>query len=902
VSESSDQGKKEQGKKEKERLFLIDGGHTLYRAYHAIRDLTTSRGFPTNAIYGFTQTLQKVIRDHRPEYVAVVFDAPGPTFRHAMYAAYKANRPAMPEDLAAQIPLLRELLQAYRIPSLELPGYEGDDLIGTLAARAAQAGIETVIVSGDKDLCQLVDRDVRILDPRKDRLVGPEEVFESFGVRPDQIQDLLALAGDTIDNLPGVPGIGPKTAAALLAQFGSIESLIARVDEIEKPRIRELVRGHLDRIRINRRLVELDRAAPIEIPFEQLRREEPDTDRLRELFIELEFHKLLEELPEKKCLSSSGYRTVLDEGALERLASEMAGCLEGFAVDLETTSRLPSRADIVGISVCTGDGRAYYIPIAHSYVGAPAQVPLEAVKRLLGPALLDERLPKFGQNIKYDLLVLKRNSIEVKGVAFDTMVASYVLDPSRRSHSLDALAREFLHHTMISYSEVTGGGSVGFEKVPVEKATVYSCEDAHATYLLVEILGKRIREEGFEGLLKEIEIPLIEVLTDMEYAGVKIDVDFFRDLSREFHGQLRSLEERIYESAGEAFNVNSPQQLGRILFEKMRLPRPRKTKTGYATDVKVLSRLAREHPLPQLVLEYRSLSKLISTYVDVLPKLVHPVTGRIHTSYNQTVTATGRLSSSDPNLQNIPVRSAEGKRIREGFVPEDGMVIVSADYNQVELRILAHLSGDKRLLAAYEADEDVHARTAAELFGVAPELVSDEMRRQAKVINFGVIYGMGPYGLAEELRIPRARAHEFIENYFATYTGVRDYREACLEEARAKGYVTTLFNRRRYLPELASKDPAARSLAERTAINTPIQGTAADIIKVAMIRIHRELRARRLRSRIIMQVHDELVLEVPEEEVPTLVPLVRRQMEGVVELRIPLKVDVHVGRNWSEAH
>ncbi len=884
------------------RLFLIDGGHTLYRAYHAIRDLATTKGFPTNAIYGFVQTIQKILKEHVPEYLAVIFDAPGPTFRHKIYPRYKAHRPEMPEDLSIQIPVLRDLLDAYRIASLEAQGYEGDDLIGTLATQAKAAGIECIIVSGDKDLCQLVDADICLFDPRKDMFIGPNEVYHIFGVLPDQIRDLLALAGDTVDNLPGVPGVGLKTAAALLRRFGSVASMLARIEELDKPRLRELIQVHREQILLNQRLVTIERSVPVPLELEQLRPTQPDTERLRALFIKLEFHKLLEELPCARCLSSEHYRMVTDESSLEKLAEELATCSNGFALDVETTSKVPSRADIVGISFCTGDDRAYYLPLGHCYAGAPAQLPFDTVKRVLAPVLWNEKIPKFGQNIKYDMLVLRRHGIHLKGIAFDTMVASYVLDPSRRSHSLDTLALEFLHHKMISYSEVTSEEAYGFEQVPVEKAYTYSCEDAHATYLLVHILGTRIKEEGFEQLFSDIEMPLIEVLVDMEYVGVRIEAELLRALSTEFHKQLEALEQRIYDIAGEPFNINSPQQLGRILFEKLRLPRPRKTKTGYATDMKVLNRLARDHPLPAQIIEYRSLSRLISTYIDVLPTLIHPHTGRIHTSYNQTITATGRLSSSDPNLQNIPIRSPEGRRIREAFIPEDGMVLLSADYNQVELRILAHLSGDTKLLGAYQADQDVHARTAAELFGVAPELVTEEMRRLAKVINFGVIYGMGPYGLAEELHIPRGRAHEFIENYFATYTGVKEYRERCLAEARTRGYVTTLFNRRRYLPELNSKDPATRSIAERTAINTPIQGTAADIIKVAMIRIHHRLHAQGYRSRLIMQVHDELVLEVPEDEVAKIEVLVREEMEGVVSLSIPLKVDVHIGKNWSEAH
>ena len=886
------------------RLFLIDGGHTLYRSYHAIRELSTSRGFPTNAIYGFVQTLNKVIKEQHPEYLAVVFDTPGPTFRHGIYPEYKANRPPMPEDLAKQIPVIKELLEAYRIPCIERPGFEGDDLLGTLAFRAKESGLEAVIVTGDKDLCQVVDDIIKLFDARKGILIGPQEVASAYGVSPGQIRDLLALAGDAIDNLPGVPGIGPKTAAALLQQFGSLDNLVARIDEIEKPRLRAQIKEHVGQITMNRQLIQLDHTVPYDFSMDHLRLTEPDTEQLRNLFARLEFHKLLEDLPPQKRLSVDKYTLIQDEAGLDALGRELALCATGFALDLETTSKLPSRADIVGISFATGNDRAYYIPISHSYLGAPEQLPIEKVKEVLAPLLSDPCLPKFGQNIKYDLLVLKRKGIGVKGTAFDTMVASYLLDPSRRSHSLDALALEYLHHKMISYKEVTGSGpqAIGFEKVPVEKAAIYSCEDAHATFLLTELLGKLIRDEGLDPLFRDVEIPLIDVLTEMEYVGVRIDPVFFGELSGKLQKQLYDLECEIHELSGESFNIQSPQQLGKILFDKLKLPGPKKTKTGYSTDVTILSRLAREHRLPQLILEYRSLSKLISTYIDVLPKLIHPETGRIHTSYNQAVTATGRLSSSDPNLQNIPIRTPEGRKIREGFIPENGMLLLSADYNQVELRILAHVSGDERLIASYRNDEDVHARTAGELFGVMPELVSQEMRRQAKVINFGVIYGMGPYGLAQELNIPRKLAHEFIDNYFRTYTGVKAYREACLDQARRDGFVSTLLNRRRYLPEIHAKDPGVRSFAERTAINTPIQGTAADIIKVAMIRVQRRLHSQGLLSRMIMQVHDELVLEVPENEVDMATTMVREEMEGVMDLKVRLKVDIQTGTNWSEAH
>ncbi len=890
---------------DRERLFLIDGAHALYRSYHAIRGLTTSKGFPSNAVYGFVQTLLKILGEYDPEYLAVAFDLPAPTFRHEIYPEYKANRPPTPEDLVVQIPWIKKILEAYRIPILELEGYEGDDVMGTLARQAAEEGMEAVLVSGDKDLLQLVDERIRILEPRKNVLLGPEEIAAQYGVPPERLPDLFALTGDTVDNIPGLPGVGSKTAAALLQRFGSLEEILRRAEEIDKPALRKLVLENRDRLRENRRLVEILCRVPLELGPRDLKRQEPDVEALRDLFLRFEFHRFLEALPGSKELPDSRYRTVLEEKDLDALVALLAQAREGFALDLETTSKVAMLARPVGISFALEGDRAFYVPVGHTYLGAPRQLPLELVLERLRPVLLDPGLPKFGQNIKYDLLVLKRAGAEVRGVAFDTMIASYLLDPSIRGHRLDDLALAHLGHKMISYEEVTGKKGQTqktFDEVEVEKAAAYSCEDAHATYRLTRILERKIEEEGFGRLFREVEMPLVSVLTEMEFAGIKIDVAFFKGLSREFRKDLEKLEKEIHDLAGEPFNINSPQQLGKILFEKLRLSKPKRTKTGYATDVKVLNRLAAEHRLPRLVLEYRSLSKLLSTYVEALPRLVHPETGRIHTSFNQAVAATGRLSSSDPNLQNIPIRTPDGRRIRQGFIPEEGMWLLSADYSQIELRILAQISGDERLREAFRKDEDVHAHTASLLFHCPLDQVTEEMRRRAKVINFGVIYGMGPYALAEQLGISRKEARAFIDQYFQTYAGVKAWRERCLEQARKEGYVTTLLNRRRYLPELKSDNAGVRALAERTAINTPIQGTAADLIKVAMIRVFDALEVEGLGTRMLLQVHDELVFEVPDEELEAVQPLVRREMEGVMELEVPLRVDMKAGRNWSEAH
>jgi len=813
----------------------------------------------------------------------------------------------MPEDLSVQIPWIRKVLEAYRIPLVQKEGYEGDDLMGTYAEMARRRGMDAVLVTGDKDLCQLAGDRIRILDPRKDMLIGPEEVVSLFGVTAEQLPDLLALTGDAVDNLPGIPGVGPKTAAALLQRFDSLDELFRRSGEIDKPALRKKVEQHRETVLRTRELVEIFRRVPVEDDLETFRRHEPDPDALRVLFTELEFQRLLDTLPAstEKSLPADRYRTVLDEKGLDELVGVLSRAREGFALDLETTSLSAMQARPVGFSFAVEGERAWYVPVAHDYLGAPAQLRQDHVLERLRPVLEDPALPKFGQNIKYDLLVLKNQGAEVRGVTFDTMIASYLLDASRRGHSLDDLALEHLGHKMISYSDVTGPKGASqktFDAVEVEAGSVYACEDAHATYRLTRILEKKIQEEGFERLFHEVEVPLIEVLTQMEFNGIKVDVSFLGTLTREFREKLQGLEKEIHDQAGCPFNINSPKQLGKILFEDLGLPVSKKTKTGYATDVKVLTSLSDKHPLPRLVLEYRSLAKLLGTYVEALPRLVNPETGRIHTSFNQSVTATGRLSSSDPNLQNIPIRTTEGRKIRQAFIPEKGMRLLSADYSQIELRILAHVSGDPNLTAAFRADEDVHAHTAATLFGCAPAEVTDEMRRKAKTINFGVIYGMGAFGLAGQLGIPRGEAAAFIDHYFETYSGVKAWQEACLEEARKTGGVTTLLGRKRPLPDINSRNGSVRAMAERTAINTPIQGTAADMIKAAMIRVFHRLRNEGLHTRMLLQVHDELVFEVPDGEGDKVRPIVREEMEGVMPLDIPLKVDMQDGADWSEAH
>jgi len=886
------------------KLFLIDGSSYIFRAFFAIRGLSTAKGLPSNAIFGFTSMLLKILRDRKPDGVAVVFDTKAPTFRTELYKDYKANRPKMPDDLAVQIPYIKKIVEAFRIPSLEQEGYEADDLIGTIAKKAEQEGLEVVIVSGDKDLLQLVSTQVTVLDTMKDAYKGLREVQERFGVSPELLPDIMGLAGDSIDNIPGVPGIGEKTAVALIKRFGSLDSLLEKVHEADekelKKKVKENLMAHKDQALLSRDLATIDTHVPLEIRWDDFLLSLPDEETLRPLFKELEFHKFLQELFTQKTVSYENYHLITEEEEFEQVVANLQKA-DRFSVDLETTSRDPIIAKVVGLSFSYRPHEAYYIPVGHDYPGVPPQLPASWVLERLKPMLEDAAKGKYGQNIKYDYLVLRRHGVKVSGIAFDTMLASYLLDPTKRSHSLEAIAQEYLEHQMITYKEVTEKGQ-GFQKVGLQQAMEYSAEDADVTFLLAEMLMKKLDEKGLKDLFIQIELPLVEVLAEMELWGVKIDPDHLLELSKELEARLWNLQKQVFDLVGEEFNINSTQQLGRILFEKLRLPVIKKTKTGYSTDVGVLQELAKEHELPRVVLEYRSLSKLKSTYVDALPKLIEPSTGRVHTSYNQTVTATGRLSSSDPNLQNIPIRTEDGRRIREAFVPEDNWWMISADYSQIELRILAHLSRDTTLIEAFQRGEDIHARTASEIFGLSPDKVTPHMRREAKVINFGIIYGMSPYGLANELGVETKVAAKYIDEYFRRYQGVKSYLDGILKDAKKKGYVTTLYKRRRYLPEINSSNRAARQFAERTAINTPIQGTAADLIKIAMNRIYRRIKNENLQTKLIMQVHDELVLESPPDEAEKVEQMVKKEMEGVIEMVVPLKVSVERGRNWGQIH
>ncbi len=886
-------------------VFLIDGTNYLFRAFFAIRGLSNSRGFPTNAVFGFTNMLLKVLRDHAPDYVVMVFDAPGKTFRDDLYAEYKGHRPEIPEDLPPQIPVVRDLVRAFRIGQLEIEGYEADDVIGTLANRLRGEDVDAVIVTGDKDLLQLVGPGVSVLDTMKDVTYGRDEVIARFGVPPEQVVEVLGLAGDTTDNIPGVRGIGEKTAAELIRQFGDIESVLARVDEVKGEKRRDALREHADTARLSRRLATVRTDVPIDFRLENYAVREPDREALGKIFREMGFSRLLREFgEERKAISHDAYRPIFEEEDLRAFLAE-ARRTGVLSIDLETTSVDPMRAEIVGVALAHRPGEAVYVPVAHRGLGVPAQIPPRACLDLLRPCLEDGALPKAGQNLKYEWIVFRRAGIRMVGIRSDSMIASYLLDPSRMRHNLDELAQEHLEHRTITYADVAGTGKkqIPFGDVPIDRATTYACEDADVALRLVQKLEPQLEADGLGDLYRRIEIPLLTVLARMEMNGVFVDIELLGTLSRRFDEELQGIEARVHALAGEAFNLNSPRQLSQVLYERLRLPVWKRTPKGVpSTDTDVLERLASQHDLPREILRHRQLAKLKGTYVDTLPELIHPETGRIHTSYNQTVTATGRLSSSDPNLQNIPIRTPEGREIRRAFIPAPGHRLVSADYSQVELRILAHLSEDPTLIAAFERDEDIHRRTASEVFGVPPDQVTEEQRSRAKAVNFGLMYGQGAFGLSQQLGISTREAEEYIEGYFRHFSSVRLYFEKTLAQARRQGYVTTLMNRRRYLSEIGSDNRQVRSAAERMAVNTTIQGTAADLVKVAMLNVQARLDRENPQALLIMQVHDELVLETPAPDLDRVRVLVQEEMERVLPLRVPLKVDVRAGLNWSEAH
>ncbi len=891
---------------EKEKtIYLIDGTAYIYRAYHAIRGLSNSKGLPTNAIFGFTRMLIKLMEDRSPEYVAMFFDAKGPTFRHEMYKDYKANRPPMPEDMLVQLPYIKEVTAAFNLPIIEMSGFEADDLIGTTARLAERKGYSVVIVTGDKDFIQLVSDKIAIWDPMKDNTIGLQSIKEKFGIEPHQMIDVQGLSGDTADNIPGVPGIGQKTALTLIKTYRSMQGVYEELDTITQKKQRENLENFKDQAFLSRKLVTIDTAVPISLNPAKFKVTDPERKKLTEIFKNLEFRQLQQAFPEQADLSRKDYRAIMNIADLQKLISrlETAG---RFALDTETTSTNPMQAKLVGVSFSLCAHQAVYIPCAHNYLGAPKQLDLKTVLDRLRPVLENPEIEKIGQNIKYDWMVLARHGINLAGVAFDTMLASYLLDPSKRAHNLDQIALDFLGHKTITFEQVAGKGknAVLFSKVALDKATPYACEDADITLMAYDVLNPKLKELGLDELMASVEMPLVPVLMQMEMRGTGLDVKRLHELSGSFKQQLDALEGSIYSLAGESFNINSSRQLGRILFEKLKLPVQKKTKkkTGYSTDVNVLTTLAEYHELPAFILRHRTLAKLKSTYSDALIEQVNPRTGRIHTSYNQTVTATGRLSSSNPNLQNIPIRTEEGRKIRKAFVPCRGWHLVSADYSQIELRILAHYSEDDILIKAFMEDEDIHTRTACEVFQVTPEVLTTELRRQAKAINFGIIYGMSAFGLSKQLEISRKMAQTFIDQYFDRYRGVKRFLDQTIAEARLTQQTSTLLGRIRILTDINSSNHIIRQAAERTALNTPIQGSAADLIKVAMIQVSQALQEKKLESAMVLTVHDELVFEVPSDELKAVTRLVKDIMEGVWELKVPLKINIAHGHNWDEAH
>ena len=884
------------------KFILIDGNSFCYRAFYAIRELRSSAGEPTNAIYGFITMLEKVLNDVKPDGVALAFDLKGPTFRHKRFENYKIQRSPMPEDLVRQMPLIKEVVAAMNIPLFEKEGYEADDIIATAAHNLEKGGHETFIVTGDKDMLQLVTQKVKVLNPQKENSIyGEAQVKERYGVEPGRVIELVGLMGDASDNIPGVPGIGEKTARKLIEELRTLEGVLKNIPKIKGDKLKENLEKYKEQARLSRELAILDSQVPIKIDAEILKRREPDAEKLCVLYKRFEFRSLLKELPsgETKNAEDPGldYRLIADKKAFEALKAKLASKKE-WAFDFETTGVNPFLAEPVGISFSFKEKEAFYISFSKTKGLSAAQC-LNSLKTLFE----DKSIRKIGQNIKYEILILKNFGITPAGVHFDTMVASYCLNPAKPNHNLDDIAMEHLGIRITDIKELIGEGraQITMDKVDLEKVYRYGCQDSDVTFRLSKLLYQKLREKGLLELFEAMEMPLVSVLADMEFAGVAIDEKLLAGLSKEMEKSLAQLTVKIHEAAGTEFNIGSPKQLGEILFEKLKLPVVKRTKTGASTDVGVLLELSEIHPLPKEILKFRELSKLKSTYVDALPLLVNPKTKRVHTSFNRTVTATGRLSSSDPNVQNIPVRTEEGRKIRRAFVASSkDAVLISADYSQIELRVLAQLSGDENLIKAFREGADIHRFTAGLIFNLDIKKVTDSMREQAKTVNFGVLYGMGPFSLAKTLKISHEAARDFIKAYFDRYPRVKGFLDETIERAKKDGFVSTYFKRRRYIPEILSQDVRSRNFAERTAINAPVQGTASDIIKIAMNRIAERLKKEKFKAAMILQVHDELLFEAPKPEEKKLITLVKKEMQGAVSFNVPMDVSVKAGSNWLD--
>jgi len=899
----------------KARLVLFDGNALVHRAFHALPPLTVSKtGEMVGAVYGFALILLKAISELKPTHCAIAFDKKAPTFRHQMFDQYKAHRPPTPDELVDQLGRVRQLVEAFHIPIFELDGYEADDVLGTLSHQASEQGIDTVIVTGDADATQLVSPKVKVFYPRRTfgdtTLYDEEAVIKRYGIKPEYIADLKGLEGDPTDNIPGVPGIGEKTAAKLIQQFGTIEEIYDHIDEVTPPRLQTILRENEEAARQSKQLATIVTQVPLPLDLDDCHVSHYDRQQVAELLRELEFASLLSRLPEVEAPPGSpqvktestrprAYHIVNTTQAFDELLNRLSAT-ESFAFDTETTSLDAISAQLVGISISPTPGEAYYIPVGHVGWGEVEQLPLEQVISRLKPLLEDNKLAKLAHNGKYDMTVLAEHGIEVNNLSFDTMVAAYLL--GEKSLGLKALAFSKMGIEMTPITALIGSGSkqISMSQVEIKQAADYACADADITGQLAELLSTELHQQGVWQLFSEVEMPLVPVLVTMERNGVALDTELMREMSHRLGEQLLQLETEVYNNVGHRFNINSPQQLSCILFEELKLPPARKTKGGYSTGASVLEELRGAHPVIEFILDYRQLAKLKSTYIDTLPNLINPKTGRVHTSFNQTKTATGRLSSSDPNLQNIPVRGKAGREIRQAFIAPPGSCLLAGDYSQIDLRALAHLSQDSSLFNAFQQDEDIHTATAAQLYGVDASKVTKDMRRLAKTVNFGVIYGMSDYGLEQATGLSREESAQFIASYFDKYPGVKQYLESTKEQAREAGYVQTLLGRKRFIPEINSPNRQVREAAERMAINMPVQGTSADIIKVAMVNLHREMDERRLKSKLLLQVHDELIFEVPQEEMETMRQLVPQVMTTALTLSVPLKVDIKTGNNWGE--
>ncbi len=895
--------------KNEKLLILVDGSSYLYRAYHAMPQFTNSGGDPTGAVYGTTNMLRKLLADYDPAYVAVVFDAKGKTFRDELFPAYKANRAPMPDELRAQVKPVHDIIRAMGLPLLMLEGVEADDVIGTLAVQATDAGLDTLISTGDKDMAQLVNDHVTLINTMNDHQLDGASVKQKFGVPPERIIDYLALIGDSVDNIPGVPKVGPKTAAKWLQEYGSLDEIIANADAVGG-KIGENLRASLEQLPLSRRLTTIKCDVALDHKPTDLKRQPQGETELRKIFTELEFKNWLAELggaerPQTDTHAAGKYDTLLDERDLDAWIDRLRAS-ELFAIDTETTGLDAMTVELVGISFANTVGSGAYVPFGHVYPGAPQQLDRELVLNKLKPLLEDPHQIKVGQNPKYDMIIFARYGIDLVGMDYDTMLESYVFNSTASRHDMDSLALKYLGYKTLKYEDVAGKGKgqINFSEVDIEQAAPYAAEDADVTLRLHEFLWPKLQQQPtLRRLFQEIEMPLLPVLASMQRIGVKIDADMLRRQSGELGQRILELEREAHDVAGQPFNLDSPKQIQEILYQKLGLPVLKKTPKGQpSTAEDVLQELAEDYPLPRVILEHRSMSKLRSTYTDKLPEMINADTGRVHTSYHQAVAATGRLSSSDPNLQNIPVRTAEGRRIRQAFICDKGFTVLSADYSQIELRIMAHLSGDAGLRQAFAQGADVHRATAAEVFDVELDSVTDEQRRNAKAINFGLIYGMSAFGLARQLKIDRTTAQEYVNLYFTRYPGVKDFMDRTRAQAREQGFVETVFGRRLYAQDINASNHARRQYAERAAINAPMQGTAADLIKLAMLAVHDWINSSAADVKMIMQVHDELVFEVAEADLDLATDNIRRYMSGVAKLSVPLVVDIGVGRNWDEAH